>query len=367
MNVQDEVAKFDPKQPIERASMPPASWYVSPEFYTYEQRAVLWSSWQPVCRVEQLKEPGDRVAGCFAGLPWVVARGEDDEIVAFENVCRHKASEVVPAGESQGRRLVCQYHGWVYDLQGRLRGAPRMQGAEGFAREDYSLRPLAVEVWGPWIFICRATKPDSLQERLGPLSAELDDAGWRRLTWVETRRWTLECNWKVYVDNYLDGGYHVPILHPTLNQQLDMKSYRTELYATYNVQRSGASQAEEGGRIGDGAIYAWVYPNFMLNRYGPCLDSNWVVPLGPDRCEVVYDFFFDATEGPEARAAIEASIAQSDITQREDVYISEAVQRGLASSTYSPGRYAPAVEIAEHQFHRLLAADYRRAARPDTP
>jgi choline monooxygenase len=99
----------------------------------------------------------------------------------------------------------------------------------------------------------------------------------------------------------------------------------------------------------------------MLNRYGPCLDSNHVVPLGPDRCRVDYEFYFLDTDGPEAQAFIEASIAQSDITQREDIAICESVQRGLGARSYDRGRYAPELEQGEHHFHRLLSTAYRKA------
>ena len=113
-------------------------------------------------------------------------------------------------------------------------------------------------------------------------------------------------------------------------------------------------------RIGDGAIYAWIYPNFMLNRYGPCLDSNYVIPLGHDKCRVLYDFFFLETEGDEAKKFIEESIEQSAVTQREDIEICESVQIGLQSPAYDRGRYAPRLEIGEYHFHQLLAASFRK-------
>jgi choline monooxygenase len=129
----------------------------------------------------------------------------------------------------------------------------------------------------------------------------------------------------------------------------------------------GRTQIDPSVRIGPGAIYAWIYPNFMLNRYGPCLDTNYVVPLGPDRCRVDYEFFFlgngdgDGDGDEEARRFVEQSIEQSAVTQREDIAICESVQLGLGSRHYDTGRYAPRVEIGEHHFHRLLAADLRRA------
>ena len=185
-------------------------------------------------------------------------------------------------------------------------------------------------------------------------------------TFVQRVEYEVASNWKVIADNYLDGGYHVPHMHPTLAAQIDMKSYRTELFEHYSVQTSSPRSADARGpldydpeaRIGGGAIYAWIYPTLMLNRYGPCLDSNHLVPLGPHRCKVIYEFYFAETEGEQARRFIEQSIAQAEITQREDIEICESVQIGLGSPAYDRGRYAPRVEQGEHHFHQLLARAY---------
>jgi len=192
------------------------------------------------------------------------------------------------------------------------------------------------------------------------------------LTFVERVQWEIACNWKVFVDNYLDGGYHIPHMHPTLDAQIEMGSYHTEMFETSSLQTARpAGRNDEriafdaDDRIGPGAIYGWIYPNFMLNRYGPCLDSNHVVPLGPDRCRVDYEFYFLDVDGPEARSFIEQSIEQSGVTQREDIAICESVQVGMRSGAYRPGRYAPRIEVGEHHFHRLLARDLRRAATAD--
>jgi choline monooxygenase len=114
-------------------------------------------------------------------------------------------------------------------------------------------------------------------------------------------------------------------------------------------------------RIGDGAIYAWIYPNLMLNRYGSCLDTNYVVPLAHDTCKVIYEFYFLDSEGEAGREFVRRSMEQSALTQQEDIEICESVQRGLGSFSYLPGRYAPRVEHGEHQFHRLLHAELSRA------
>lgn len=361
-----ELESFDPGLPIERAWTPPSSWYTSSAIHDLELGGILARSWQPVARVEQLREAGAYVTGVLVGEPWVVVRGADGILRAFLNTCRHKGREVVQ-GSGRADELVCGYHAWTYDLQGQLRSAPRMAGIEDFDRSSMSLTPLALEVWGHWVFLNLDPGAAPLAPALASLESRLAATGWEKLRCVAQREWTLDCNWKVVVDNYLDGGYHIPHMHPTLDAQLDMQSYRTELFERYSIQSSGAGVAtderidyEASERIGGEALYVWLYPNFMLNRYGPCLDTNHVIPLGPDRCQVLYEFFFLETEGSEAQEFIRSSIEQAAVTQKEDIAICESVQLGLNSRGYDRGRYAPRVEMGEHHFHCLLAAELRR-------
>lgn len=362
--MRDVIARFDPEIPVERASTPPSAWYVDPALYELERRAVFGRAWQPVAHLDALAEPGAYASGCSSGEPWVVLRGDDGALRAFSNTCRHKGREVVQ-GHGRAEALVCGYHAWTYDLRGRLRSAPRLAGIEGFDRSALSLPALAVETWGPWAWVHPEAQAVGLRSRVTELDRMLAATQWERLRFHSRTSWIVECNWKVYVDNYLDGGYHVPHMHPGLAAQLEMASYRTRLFEEYSVQTVDPAGTDTSARIGLGAVYAWLYPNFMLNRYGPCLDTNHVVPLGPERCRVDYEFFFlldEDGDDREARRFVEASIEQSAVTQREDIAICESVQRGLGSRHYDTGRYAPRVEQGEHHFHRLLAADLRRAA-----
>ena len=220
----------------------------------------------------------------------------------------------------------------------------------------------------PWVFANFDGTAVPLRERLGELDRRLEATAWTTLHFVGRRSWTIDCNWKVYADNYLDGGYHIPHMHPSLDAQIEMQSYRTEVFGEFSIQTAepradGDERIDYDAevRIGPGAIYAWIHPNLTLNRYGPCLDSNDILPRGPNRCEVVCEFWFEEVDGEEARRFIDESMEQGDVTQREDIAICESVQVGLGSSSYDRGRYAPQVETGEHHFHRLLARDYHRA------
>jgi choline monooxygenase len=196
------------------------------------------------------------------------------------------------------------------------------------------------------------------------LDQQLKNRNWEKLQYHSNKYWTINCNWKAYIDNYLDGGYHIPHMHPTLNAQLKMDGYQTDCFPKYSVQTSPGTDATDIGtgydpsaRIGAGSIYAWIYPSFMINLYGNCMDINYVIPVNENQCRVYYEFYFHTLEGEEQKSFIEESIKQSDITQIEDIEICESVQKGLQSGAYIAGRYAPRLEKGEHHFHQLLSQD----------
>lgn len=362
VDLDTEARRFDPTVPLERATTPPASWYTEEAFLQLEREAVFRRCWNLACRLDEVAEPGSCVAVDVAGDAYFVVRGSDGELRAFHNVCRHHAARLVEE-HSCVESLVCPYHGWTYDLDGSLKSAPRSAGMEDFARDQWGLAPVRVETWGPLIFLHAGEPERSLAEDLSELTPYIDPQSLSKLTWVSRRSYTIECNWKVFADNYLDGGYHIAHLHKNLASQLDLSTYRTDLFERFNVQtcRANSSPGTEMGRdlaerIGDGAVYAWLYPNLTLNRYGPSLDTNLILPVSAERCEVVFDYYFEGSP-EQAQAFLEDSIENSDETQQEDVWISERVQRGLTSRGYDRGRYAPTVEHAMHHFHQLLAAD----------
>jgi choline monooxygenase len=226
-----------------------------------------------------------------------------------------------------------------------------------------------VDTWGPLVWVHTLPSPLPLTDLLAPLTEVCRGLGLEALRFVERREYTLACNWKVFVDNYLDGGYHVNTIHPSLAGVLDYAHYRTEIADETNVQISPLRPPEstEQGQIGKvrtgaNAYYWWVFPNFMLNIYAGVMDTNLVLPLGPDRCKVVFDFYFARTAGAEALQTIAESIRVADQIQREDMDICEDVQRGLGSPAFDTGRFSVRREAAGYHFHRLLARRLQTSA-----
>ena len=355
---------YDADAPLERASTIPASWYTDPRVLELELRTVFRRSWQFAGRLEQLRAPGDYVASALpCGEPVVVVRGHDEHLRGFFNVCRHHAAAVVTDGEGSARQFRCPYHGCTYALDGALKGVPEFDGVCDFERDVNGLVPLDCAANSPWAFVKADRGGLSFEQFVGAdLVRQLDALGLARLQWMERRSYTLDCNWKVFVDNYLDGGYHVPHLHKGLDSVLDYREYTIENGERYCLQSSpivsdGGDERTKAVRQGERAYYYWIYPNFMVNCYGEAMDTNLVIPRGVDRTDVIFDFYFADTS---ARAANRESIAVSEQIQQEDVGICESVQRGLKSRAYGAGRLSVRREAGEHLFHRLLAHDLKR-------
>jgi len=240
-----------------------------------------------------------------------------------------------PAGKAS--QLQCPYHGWTYSLEGELKTAPDLGGICNFDRASMGLAAVEIAVWKCWICAKLACGGSALPD--------LPDLDVTVFHWAERRHYMMDCNWKVFVDNYLDGGYHVPHLHKGLNRLLDYSDYQIDLGERYCLQWS---PFREGGR----ALYYWIYPNFMVNRYPDAMDTNLVLPRGVNQTEVIFDFYF--TDGSDA-----ARVAASEAIQEEDAAICKSVQSGLASRAYTSGRLSVRREAGEHLFHRLLHSDLK--------
>ena len=362
----DILASYDERAPLEHARTIPASWYTHDGVAYLERERVFGRTWQVVARTDQVKRPGQFVTAVLAGEPLLIVRGSDGQLRAFYNVCRHHAAAVATCEHGTAQLFRCPYHGWSYGLDGSLKGAPEFEGVCDFDRSQNGLVPLKVEVWEQFVFA--NLDPDSapLAEFLGGLANRVAPLNLASLHFFERRTFTLNCNWKVFVDNYLDGGYHVPHLHKGLNSVLDYRQYTIECEDRYCLQSSPMVASDEDAnvaatRTGERAWYFWQYPNFMINLYRGYMDTNLVLPHGIDRCKVIFDFYFDDVSDAAAERNRQ-SISVGERVNDEDVAICEAVQRGLHSRAYNVGRLSLRREAGEHLFHRLLAGNLKERA-----
>ncbi|MGB6803502.1 MAG: aromatic ring-hydroxylating dioxygenase subunit alpha [Candidatus Sulfotelmatobacter sp.] len=208
---------------IARAWTLPSQLYTEPAVIAVEKEPIFARSWQVVGHRDQAAKPGDYFTTELVGEPLLIVRGADGKLRGFYNVCRHRAGP--PAVGCGSRKLFrCGYHGWTYDLDGSLISATQIEGVEGFRREDFALVPVAVEEWFNLIFVNLDRNPPPLRESLGELPKQAERFHFAGMKLFERRTYDMKCNWKTYLDNYLEG-YHLPSVHPGLNRELDYNAY----------------------------------------------------------------------------------------------------------------------------------------------
>ena len=224
--------QFEPD--LARAATMPARWYIAPEFLALEKEKIFARTWQAVGRIDEVARLGDFFTCEVLGEPLVVTRGTDGVLRAFYNVCRHRAGNVA-AGKGNRKSLQCRYHGWTYALDGRLMTTPEFEGVEDFDKSCYGLHPVRVETWGPFVFVNLDPDAAPLAATLGVILDETAHIPLAEMRPVERRDYIIDCNWKVYIDNYLEG-YHLPIAHPGLYRELDYENYKVETHRYHSRQ-----------------------------------------------------------------------------------------------------------------------------------
>jgi len=296
-----------------------------------------------------------------AGEPIVVVRDKEGTLRAFSNVCRHRAGPIA-LGSGCKNVLRCAYHGWTYALDGRLIGTPDVEGVEFFDRSTMGMVPLRLETWEQFIFVNFDRGAEPLSAYLGDIPEQARGFQFAGLQFAERRDYVINCNWKVYVDNYLEG-YHIPIAHPGLMREIDYSQYRTDTFRYHSQQFAPirAMKAEDSGdrayAPGSGtqeALYFWIFPNLMLNIYPDNVSTNLIVPLSQDKTLTIFEWFFNDIASAKVRERMKKAIAFSDEVQQEDIGLCESVQRGLQSALYDRGRYSVKRENGVHHFHMLL-------------
>jgi len=291
--------------------------------------------------------------------PLVITTSDDGTMHCLSNVCTHRGALVVKETCTQAH-LRCPYHGRMFSLDGRFRSMPEFLEVKDFPKETDNLASLPVMPFAGSLFTRLA---GSL-----PFEAFFGEI-MRRLNWLPFETFTyrpnlskdyhVKAHWALYCENYLEG-FHIPFVHPALNQALDFGSYTTELYEYSSLQLGIAKDGEDcfdlplgspdfGKKVA--AYYYFVFPNLMFNFYPWGLSLNVVQPQGPELTKVSFHAFV----GDAARLRQGAG-GDVDATELEDEEVVEKVQAGIRSRFYQQGRYSVRHEKGTHHFHRLIAA-----------
>ena len=345
--------------------------YTESRWHEIEQREVFARTWQWVCHVESLREPGSYVALEVAGMPVALVRGHDGELRAFYNVCQHRAHEPL-SGSGRTDSIVCGYHGWTYELTGRLARARRTADVSGFDPSSICLSEVQAEEFGGFVYVNLDPGAAALAEQSEGLGGEI--ARWapdvEALTHVRRIHYDIASNWKNVIDNFLEC-YHCDVAHPDFVTLVEMDTYRVATHGIYSshMARAGysANSAYDvgGASVKDLAVW-WLWPNTCLMRYPGRGNFSvmQMVPAGPGRTLETIDFYLETDELTEAD---QESIRYIDeVLQPEDIALVESVQRGMRTPAFTQGRLvcdptgSGLSEHGVHHFHGLVLDAYRR-------
>ncbi|MEA2508778.1 MAG: glycine betaine catabolism [Actinomycetota bacterium] len=362
--------------PLGEAQTLPGLAYNDPGVFEWEQDTFFESSWVCLGRSSDLPATGDHKA-IRVGSETVLVVRDGAEINAFFNVCRHRGHELLETGTcANARAIKCPYHGWVYGLDGSLKGAPRYSEIPGFDAAAFSLTPLRVQEWNGWVFVNASGDAPDFSGHAGSLDGLTKDHECGRLVTVARHDYLVEANWKIVTENYHEC-YHCPQIHPELcrvtspDSGTDDPSDGAWAGGSMDLFEHAVTMSmtgESGGKILRGldagksrrVYYYSLWPNLLISLHPDYVMTHRLEPLGPDRTRLECEWLFApevATEGFDPSYAVDFW----DVTNREDWGACESVQRGTASRAYRQGPLSM-VEGTTHQFIAMVAAGYLESA-----
>ena len=341
-------------KPTADARHAPGYVYAAPEMYALEKEHLFMQDWLMMAREEELAEPGDFMTFRVLGEPIVIARNGDGKLHAFANVCAHRGVEVA-AGAGNTREFSCPYHGWLYDLEGKLVGAPYMKEAEGFDPTTCRLRPLAIGTWRGCVFV-------SFNDAAPPLDSFIDrferDFGYLHpeKCRLSTRiTWDFDCNWKLVAENAMDM-YHVGVLHASsFGAGTSVDDARVSLHPRGGMRIDYASQPMNpdakplfgqlpwiADRPASFASMGFMQPNLHLVARSDQVRFLTGWPTGPESCHVIMYCLFPAEwfDDPdyEEKAGIYHGFLKGVLEEDRDMVAS--LQHAMTVRAYKPGQMA---------------------------
>ncbi len=359
---------YDPADPARSLSLN-ARCYTEPGFLALEKEAIFYRSWQWVCHIEKLREPGAYYVADVVGRSIAVVRGADGELRAFYNVCQHRAHHLL-SGEGTTKLITCPYHAWTYRLDGRLKAARKTEHLVDFDKDAVCLSQVRVETFCGFVYVNLDTRAAPLAEGSGDLKTEImrfaPDV--EQLTFAHRETFEMASNWKNVIDNFLEC-YHCPVAHKDFVSLLDFPTYTVTTHGIYSSHMAKASRGSntayslKDATVDDHAVW-YLWPTTCLLRYpgrGNFLVMN-IIPTGPETTRETYDFFFETAEPTEQERDAIAYVR--DVLQREDIDLVESVQRGMNTPAFEQGRIVHdpkgtgLSEHAVHHFHGLVLEAY---------
>jgi glycine betaine catabolism A len=357
----------------------PSRYYTDPRIFAAELERFFGRRWICAGRADAIPNPGDYFLREVAGDSLIVARDPAGSVRAFHNVCRHRGTRLCtsPEGTLSGR-IQCPYHGWTYGLDGRLLGAPHMEGVK-FAQKDYPLHSVHTALWDGHIFLHLARRSRPLEQQLGDLPRKFAAWGMEELRLGRRIVYDVKANWKLVVLNY-NECLHCPIVHPGLNRLTDYLGADNESpKSTYIGGSMGFSGTAEtmstDGRRRRAYLpglsetqrkqvyYYAILPNLLLAPHPDYLLVHTLWPKAVNHTQIVCEWHFHPAELARADWDPSDVVEFWDRTNREDWAIVEQSQLGIQSSAYTPGPYSRREGLLA-AFDRVVARSRTRNSHP---
>jgi phenylpropionate dioxygenase-like ring-hydroxylating dioxygenase large terminal subunit len=376
------------KDPLDDWSLP--GWlYFDAEFFAAEQRAFLRAAPQVVCHESEISEPGEWRSLEYLGESAIVIRGDDGEVRAFANVCRHRGSRLVDGTGGCAKVITCPYHAWSYSRDGRLVGVPHRSEYPGLETEKLGLVPVALENWHGFLFVTLEPGAPSVAEMMAPYEDEV--ASYRFAELRAIGRVTLRprpLNWKTIADNYSDH-LHIAVGHPGLSRLFE-RNYRIE--AREHVDRMEGDLVEKESTNPSERAYQrflppvahlpsthqrkWLYyklfPNVAFDIYPDQVDFMQFLPVSATETvirEISYalpDANMPEKWRREMRAARYLNWRINRRVNAEDTELITRVQLGMQSPSYVAGPLGTS-EVCLRGFAKKLRAMIPEARLPAPP
>jgi len=369
------------REPLKRLQAGlPAAWFHDPAHYRRELEAFWYGRWIAACREEEVPGPGDWRVVRVGTQAILIFRNERKELRAFHNTCRHRGSILCAeeSGKFARERIVCPYHSWTYDLEGRLVATPRRMPTPDFDPKKFSLFEIAVEPWGGFVFICLERKPVPLKTALGGLAARFKRYDLHRLRIGKRIVADVKANWKLLAENFSEC-FHCPPVHPELCRIVT--AYREAgAWGLRGAESTPEYQAGARTLTLDGSsrippfqkltrkeretLYVpWMLPpNLFLNLQPDYVNAHMMFPTGPESVRIVYDWLFEPEHLPKG-ADLEHYVALWEATNKQDARNCEWQQQGIQSREFKHGHFVPQ-EFDCHRFAQWVRAGLRAGRGP---
>ena len=335
----------------------PRNYYTQPDILRQEFINIFQNNWICIARNSDLTDKGQYITVQLGDESAIVLKDKKDEIKAFFNVCRHRGTRICNNQEGKfSNTIQCPYHGWTYDLNGKLVGSPHMEKINDFKKIDYPLFPIQIKEWEGFIFLNLSDNPISFNQAFKPIERRFQSWDLQDLSVIDKKTYQVNCNWKLIIQNYCEC-YHCPMIHPQLAEIHNYLGGRNDFfkgpflggYMDFSSDKESITSSGKyccpplkniKGNDLRRVYYYSLFPNMLLSLHPEYVMYHTVWPNGPDKCIVNCSWLFLKESAISYKDSIYEAIDFWDKTNQQDWQICEYSQLGINSIKYSPAPYS---------------------------